>query len=51
MEEEEMIPFLMMEEKVLRPLNYPPGTPAQGIQFLNKNGKTLCVSTLRAGSL
>lgn len=42
----EMIPFLMMEERVLRPLNYPPGTPGSGYTVLNKNGKTLCVVNL-----
>jgi 2',3'-cyclic-nucleotide 2'-phosphodiesterase len=39
----EMIPFLMEENRVLRPLNYPDGAPGSGYAILKKNGKRLCV--------
>jgi hypothetical protein len=42
----EMIPFLMGERRVLRPLNYPAGTPGFGHGVINKNGKKLCVVNL-----
>jgi 2',3'-cyclic-nucleotide 2'-phosphodiesterase len=42
----EMIPFVMMEERVLRPLNYPEGTPGFGHVIVRKNGKQLCVVNL-----
>lgn len=42
----EMIPFLMEEQRVLRPLNYPSGTPGFGHCVINKNGKKLCVVNL-----
>jgi hypothetical protein len=42
----EMIPFLMEEQRVIRPLNYPAGTPGFGHSIINKNGKKLCVVNL-----
>jgi hypothetical protein len=42
----EMIPFLMEEQRVLRPLNYPSGTPGFGHGVISKNGKKLCVVNL-----
>ena len=42
----EMIPFLMEEQRVIRPLNYPSGTPGFGYGVISKNGKKLCVVNL-----
>ena len=39
----EMIPFVMMENRVLRPLNYPAGTPGFGSVTVEKNGAELTV--------
>jgi 2',3'-cyclic-nucleotide 2'-phosphodiesterase len=37
----EIIPYLMAESRVIRPLNYPPGTPGFGYTLVEKNGKSL----------
>ena len=43
----DIIPFLMEEQRVIRPLNYPPGTPGFGYKIIRKNnGKTLCVANI-----
>lgn len=42
----EMIPFLLEEKRVIRPLNYPEGTPGFGHTLLKKNGKSLRVVNL-----
>jgi len=42
----EMIPFLMGEKRVIRPLNYPQGTPGFGHSIISKNDKKLCVVNL-----
>ncbi|HNS77349.1 MAG TPA: TIGR00282 family metallophosphoesterase [Syntrophorhabdus sp.] len=42
----EMIPFLMEEQRVLRPLNYPSGTPGFGHSITRKNGKRICIVNL-----
>jgi metallophosphoesterase (TIGR00282 family) len=42
----EIVPFLMEEQRVLRPLNYPEGTPGFGYRVMHKNGKTLCVANI-----
>lgn len=42
----EMIPFLMGEKRVIRPLNYPSGAPGFGHGVISKNGKKLCVVNL-----
>ena len=39
----EIVPFLMEEQRVLRPLNYPAGTPGFGYHIIKKNSKTICV--------
>lgn len=40
----DIIPFLMGEQRVIRPLNYPPGTPGFGYKIIKKNSdKMLCV--------
>jgi metallophosphoesterase (TIGR00282 family) len=42
----DMIPFLMEEKRVIRPLNYPEGTPGFGYTLLKKNGKSIWVVNL-----
>jgi 2',3'-cyclic-nucleotide 2'-phosphodiesterase len=42
----DILPFLMEEKRVIRPLNYPPGTPGFGHAVLRNNDKTLCVTNL-----
>ncbi len=39
----EMAGYLMGEERVLRPLNYPQGAPGTGYTILKKNSLSLCV--------
>jgi metallophosphoesterase (TIGR00282 family) len=39
----EIIPFLMENPRVLRPLNYPEGTPGFGYTVVKKNDKEICV--------
>ncbi|MCX8023492.1 MAG: TIGR00282 family metallophosphoesterase [Syntrophorhabdaceae bacterium] len=39
----DIIPYLMEEPRVVRPLNYPPGTPGFGYAILKKEDKSLCV--------
>lgn len=45
---EEIIPLLDdQNEPIIRPANYPPGTPGLGYKYINKNGKvTLVISLL-----
>jgi 2',3'-cyclic-nucleotide 2'-phosphodiesterase len=42
----EMIPYLMSDARVIRPLNYPQGTPGFGYTLLEKNGKPLYLVNL-----
>jgi len=42
----EMAPFLMEEKRVVRPLNYPPGTPGFGYTILRKNHMSLRVANI-----
>lgn len=42
----EMIPYLMVENRVIRPLNYPVDTPGFGHTILKKNGLLLCVANI-----
>ena len=42
----EMPPYLMGQQKVIRPLNYPPGAPGFGRTILRKNGLELCVANI-----
>lgn len=43
----EIQPFLMEERRVIRPLNYPPGTPGFGHITVEKNGKGICVANIQ----
>lgn len=42
----EVIPYLMAEQRVIRPLNYPPGTPGFGSCVLKKSGKAICMANI-----
>ncbi|MBA4418108.1 MAG: TIGR00282 family metallophosphoesterase [Syntrophus sp. (in: bacteria)] len=42
----DIMPFLMEEQRVIRPLNYPSGTPGFGYTVIRKNGKTLGVANI-----
>jgi metallophosphoesterase (TIGR00282 family) len=42
----EIIPYLMGEQRVIRPLNYPEGTPGFGFTLLTKNGRQLYVANI-----
>ena len=42
----EIIPYLMGESRVLRPLNYPEGTPGFGFTLLTKNSKQLYIANI-----
>jgi 2',3'-cyclic-nucleotide 2'-phosphodiesterase len=42
----EIVPYLMAEQRVIRPLNYPPGTPGFGSSVLKKNGKVICIANI-----
>src|SRR5208337_2649759 len=42
----EIIPYLMAEQRVIRPLNYPPGTPGFGSTVLRKSGKAIRVANI-----
>jgi len=42
----EVIPYLMAESRVIRPMNYPPGTPGFGSTVLKKNGKAICIANI-----
>jgi metallophosphoesterase (TIGR00282 family) len=42
----EMQPFLMEEQRVIRPLNYPAGTPGFGYTIIRKNAKVLAVANI-----
>jgi 2',3'-cyclic-nucleotide 2'-phosphodiesterase len=42
----DIIPYLMGEQRVIRPLNYPPGTPGFGYSVVKKGGKALAVANL-----
>lgn len=39
----EIIPFLMGEQRVIRPLNYPNGTPGFGYSLIKKNNKSIYI--------
>ncbi|HOJ43404.1 MAG TPA: TIGR00282 family metallophosphoesterase, partial [Syntrophorhabdaceae bacterium] len=42
----EIIPFLMGETRVIRPLNYPDGTPGFGYTLLKKGNKSIYVANI-----
>jgi metallophosphoesterase (TIGR00282 family) len=42
----EVIPYLMAENRVIRPMNYPPGTPGFGSTVLKNNGKAICIANI-----
>lgn len=42
----EVATFLMEEQRVIRPLNYPRGTPGFGYTVVRKNGISLCVANI-----
>ncbi len=42
----EMAPFLMEEQRVIRPLNYPRGNPGFGYTILKKNNIFLCIANI-----
>ncbi len=42
----EIVPYLMEDSRVIRPLNYPEGTPGFGYTLLQKNGKELYVANI-----
>ncbi|HOD75885.1 MAG TPA: TIGR00282 family metallophosphoesterase [Syntrophorhabdaceae bacterium] len=42
----EVVPFLMEEKRVVRPLNYPRGTPGFGYTVVKKNDLSLCVANI-----
>ncbi len=42
----DMMPFLMEEQRVIRPLNYPAGTPGFGHTTVRKGGKTLAIANI-----
>lgn len=42
----EIVPYLMAEQRVIRPLNYPPGTPGFGTVVLKRNGKALYIANI-----
>ena len=42
----DIMPFLMEEQRVIRPLNYPPGTPGFGYTVIRKGGKALAVANI-----
>ena len=42
----EMIPYLMADQRIIRPLNYPEGTPGFGYTVIKKNGLELCVANI-----
>jgi metallophosphoesterase (TIGR00282 family) len=43
----EFIPILDREPRVLRPANYPPGTPGRGFGVFQKNGRSLAVVNIQ----
>ncbi len=42
----EVATYLMEEQRVIRPLNYPRGTPGFGYTVIRKNGMALCVANI-----
>lgn len=42
----DILPYLMGEQRVLRPLNYPPGTPGFGYSVVRKGDKAIGVANL-----
>lgn len=42
----DIVPFLMEEQRVIRPLNYPPGTPGFGYTIFKRGGKSLAVANI-----
>ncbi|MDR2017754.1 MAG: TIGR00282 family metallophosphoesterase [Syntrophobacterales bacterium] len=42
----DVVPYLMEERRVIRPLNYPPGTPGFGYTIVQKGKKSLCVANI-----
>jgi len=42
----DVLPFLMEERRVIRPINYPPGTPGFGYTVLRNGDKALCVTNI-----
>lgn len=46
-DKKEFVPVLDREARVLRPANYPPGSPGQGYRTFEKNGRKLAVLNLQ----
>jgi 2',3'-cyclic-nucleotide 2'-phosphodiesterase len=42
----DIVPYLMEEQRLIRPLNYPPGTPGFGYTVCRKGGKALAVANI-----
>lgn len=42
----EIVPYVMEERRIIRPLNYPPGTPGFGYTLLRKNNKAIYLVNL-----
>jgi metallophosphoesterase (TIGR00282 family) len=42
----EMPSFLMEEQRIVRPLNYPKGAPGFGYTVIKKNGLSLCIANI-----
>lgn len=46
LDRKELAPFLEMENRIVRPLNFPPGVPGRGYQIFSLNGKKIAVINL-----
>lgn len=42
----DIVPFLMEEQRVIRPLNYPPGTPGFGYTIFKRGEKSLALANI-----
>lgn len=45
-DKKDLIEFLEKEERIVRPANYPPGTPGRGSVVVSRHGKSLAVMNL-----
>lgn len=46
-DKKEFYPFLDEDDRIVRPANYPPGCPGQGVMVLKRRGKSLAVVNIQ----
>lgn len=46
-DKKDIISFIDIEEKIIRPANYPPATPGKGYKIISKSNKKICIVNIQ----